>query len=163
MPANENKATQGFQITREYHGNPRSLRMEIAAIIGQAVMADATDPTKGIVASGRFEGFLTRPVVDGAPALSDIVFPGRGPLPFTMGHEAQVVLADEVEMEGEDYIVESGTGALAAVSAVGKKITPYQGKWRETQSGEVPFFVVQAVLTSLDSENSFRIRATAIR
>lgn len=163
MANTENKTLNNFEITREYPGNPRSLLIDFECLRGVAVMQDATDPSKGALASGRLEGFVTRPVVENAPALADIVFPGRGPLPFTKGHEAQVVLADEVEMEGTDYIVESGTGALAAVSALGKKITPYLGKWRETQNGEVPFFQVQAVLTAVNTGNSFRLRATAIR
>jgi hypothetical protein len=154
-----------FQITRRYPGDNRSFIIAFAAAVGVPIMPHASTPDQGSLASGNFSGFLERAVVDisNDAKLLNAMLPNNGALPAEINTRVAVVLADEVEMESADYLVESGTGAITEASAIGTKLTPYQGKWRETQSGEVPYLRITGFPDVQEEDSNFRIRAEAIR
>lgn len=150
-----------FDITRPSPGENSTIVLLFAAKRGQAIMRVEGD--SGVLASGRFNGFLTRDVVEGGPVVTDHIFPGRPALPFTVGEEASLNYADEFEAEGATFLQLDGSGALSNATPVGSKLTPHTGgKWGVTQTGETALFQVTAILDPVNADNDFRIRAERI-
>ena len=132
---------------------------------GFALGAHATDPTLFDVAQhNTFIGHLTRMVRVGGLTLVDRVFgvtsetPVGVEAPFTAGQECTLEKAKEIEAEGSAYLVLSGTGALAANTAVGTNLSFNSGYLGITQTGQTPNYVLTAQLTP-SVAGTVRIRA----
>lgn len=148
-----------FDVTRANQGAGNvSGKYAIAAPRGLALGAHASDAESFSLAQhNNFLGFLTRDVVVGGLTLTDRVF-GRtsadpvGPEgPFTAGEEVSLEKAYEIEAEGAEYLVLSGTGEITSGTTVPQSCSFVDGKLRITQSGEVVNATLTAVgLTSTD-------------
>ena len=167
---------QTFEIT---HRGPADLLGRIYELAdpdvpvkrGRAVGAHSSDPTKVIdAAPGNFIGFLSRDVTkDGATLASLHGLPDSNggdfdPLetPIKSGDYSTVEHADIFEAEGDDFVIDSGTGALSASTTVGTLLEFFGGKLRERQGTNKPEFVVDGILTGanlVDSTNAFRVIA----
>lgn len=133
-----------FEGRRAYPGQNISLILPLAAPRGTPIMRDTTDPTKGALANGRTLGFLVRDVQDGGPSVTDRaeLFPGRLELPDATGGPSSLELFDEVEAEGPGYILLSGTGAIAANTARGTKLSFSGGRFYQAQGADIVQFVL---------------------
>lgn len=150
-----------FDIRRMSPHEATNVALYFEAQRGQPIMRAAAD--SGVLANGRFNGFLTRDVKAGGPTFpADHIFPGRGALPFTVGDMCSIKGADEFEAEGTTYLQASGSGSIDNTVAVGQKLTPHLGKWGKTLTGETAYFEVTAVLDPVNPDNTFRIRAERI-
>jgi hypothetical protein len=118
-----------FEIRRSLPGTiSGTLPAATAMPIGKALMVSAKDAATGIntfaLASGRCDGFVTKQVRT-TPGLTadEIAFnlvtytSGEVHTPYEAGKSASIELADELEVEGSDYIFGSGTGAITADTA----------------------------------------------
>ncbi len=147
-----------FDVRRWSPHPPTDVVLYFEAPRGTPIMRAAAD--SGVLANGRFNGFLTRDVKTGGPNFpADHIFPGRGALPFTVGDNASIQHADEVELEGAEFLQTTGSGSVDDTVAVGQKMTPHSGKWGKTQTGETAYYEVTAVLEPVDTDNNtFRLR-----
>ncbi len=132
---------------------------------GFGLGAHATDPTLFDVAQhNTFIGHLTRQVRVGGLTITDRVFgvtsdtPVGVEAPFTSGQEVSVEKAKEIELEGSDYLVTSGTGAIASDTAVGSPLSYYNGKLRQTQTDEVVNYRISANGLTPMKAGALRIR-----
>lgn len=164
------KPTSPFEITR------RDPSINASAVFtpaqgfdpvprGFALGAHATDAAAFDVAQhNTFLGHTTRIMRVGGLTITDRVFgvtsetPVGVESPFIAGQEITLEKAKEIELEGSDYLVLSGTGAVAANTAVGTNLSFYNGYLRQTQNGEVPNYVLTAHLTPA-TDGAIRIRA----
>jgi hypothetical protein len=135
---------------------------------GFALGAHATDATAFDVAQhNTFIGHLTRQVKVGGLSITDRWFgmtsetPVGVESPFVAGQEVTIQKAKEIEAEGSDYLVLSGTGAIAADTAVGTNLSFYNGYLRQTQNEEVPNYVLTAHLAPM-TPGGIRIRAERV-
>jgi hypothetical protein len=153
-----------FEIIRHSKSDNVSLIIPVAASRGVAFQVDGSDPTKGKLAAvaGHFVGFLTRNVTVTGPALADHVYPGRLELDVKVGDACSLEKADAVEAESSVYLMDSGTGAIDANTAVDSPLAFKQGRFYVAQSGDTPYFKLAAHLTPEDSGNATRIRAEVI-
>lgn len=151
-----------FQVTRPYPGQRISLKMTFAAKRGTAIQADTTTPANGALATGDYLGFLTRDVVASLDVTERVIWPGRLELPTLVNEQASLERADAIEAEGNDYVVNSGTGALASNTTLGSELSFVNGKFRLKQSSDRAVFRLREVLTAEVSGN-LRIAAEAIR
>lgn len=151
-----------FEVKRPYPGQRISLVYESAAKRGVAIQADTTTPSKGALATGDYLGFLTRDVVATLDVAERAVWPGRLELPFIAGGQVSIERADAIEAEGTDYLVTSGTGALAAETSLGTDLSFASGKLRVKQSGDRAVFKLREVQTP-EVAGNLRIFAEAIR
>jgi len=136
-----------FDIRRPYEGWRLSRVTDVAMACprGTAFGYDATTADKIVLAGGKnFLGFVMREVVVGGPGLPDHVYPNRLELAYASGQEASLEKADEVEAEGSNFLVLSGTGALANNTAVDTQISFNNGKFYIAQTGDIPFYKVSA-------------------
>lgn len=142
---------------------------------GVALGAHATDgEALNLAAGSNFIGFLTRRVVVGGLSPLEramIAATGiPGPIsatpvgiesPFVDGQEVTVRLAEEIEAEGVGYLASGVTGALTSETAVGEKLSFYEGKLRSAQSGDVTYFTLTANNLTPNTSSNLRIRAVA--
>jgi hypothetical protein len=142
----------------------------VTAVRGLALGAHATDGESVDLAGGNsFIGHLTRRVVVGGlsnfeRAIGSVISASPAGLesPFVDGLEVTAEIAQTIEVEGGDYMVLSGTGAITTGAAVGTKLSFSGGKLYVAQSGDTPFYLLSANnLTSTDG-SSLRIRAERI-
>ncbi len=160
-----------FEILRAIAGWQASGVFDAAADRGTPLGAHATDATKFVLAGSanapsatgsNFIGFLERGCTVLGPTLADHIYPGRLELPYKAGTEVSVIKAAEVEVEGADRILTSGTGTLDTNSVVGIKVTFRNGKFSAWQTGETAYFTLSANnLTPMDS-GALRMRFEAI-
>lgn len=157
-------ANSDFQIRRPSPHEARSLVIPSAMTRWTAVQIDTTTPANAAVAAGNFVGFCSYEVTDDGPAITDFMWPpGQLEPEVKTGQTVTIIDADEIECEGTDYILLSGTGALSASSAEGTALSFVGGKFREKQSSDTAYFTLTAVSTTVvNSENSFRITAVRI-
>lgn len=132
---------------------PRGTAFQESDVLGTAELADGTKAKPM---------FITRKVLNGGPVLGDDVYPGRLELPFTAGDEASFEDAEEIELEGADFIYGS-TGAITSGTALDTEIAFKDGKARAAQSGEYVWGLLKSVsLTPEDSANTLRIRVEKV-
>lgn len=133
-----------FEGRRAYPGQNISVKIPFAAVRGKAIMRDTTNPDRGALATGTALGFLARDVVVGGPSVTDRaqVFPGRLELQDAVDGQCSLEHFDEVEVEGSDYILLSGTGAIAANTTRGTKLAFSSGKFYQAQNGDEPQFLL---------------------
>lgn len=166
------KPTSPFEITR------RDPSVNASAVFtpadgfdpvprGFALGAHATDPSAFDVAQhNTFIGHLTRQVKVGGLQITDRFFgitsetPVGVEAPFVAGQEVTVQKAKEIEAEGSAHLVLSGTGAIAADTAVGTKLSFYNGYLRQTQADEIPNYILTAILPPM-TPGAIRVRAEA--
>jgi hypothetical protein len=136
---------------------------------GFALGAHATDPESFDLAQhNTFIGHLTRFVRVGGLTLADRVFgvtsdtPVGVESPFVAGQEVSIQKAREIECEGSDYLVLSGTGALAGNTAVGTALSFKDGKLRQSQPDELVNYKLSANGLPPMAANALRIRAEAV-
>jgi len=153
-----------FIIRRPYPGYRKSILIPFATVRGKAIMVDPVDPTQGKLAEGALAGFVTRDVAEGGPSVIDRaqVFPGRLELPFSKDQECTLELADAVECEGDEYIVQAGADAITAATPINTKLSFVDGKFRVSQAGDIDYFLLTKLPTpELDPVNT-RIYAERI-
>lgn len=151
-------------------GTGAQVQGTVTAVRGLALGAHATDGESLDLAGGNsFIGHLTRRVVVGGlsnfeRAIGSVISstPAGLESPFVDGLEVSVEIAQTIEVEGGDYLVLSGTGALDTSTAVGAKLSFSSGKLYVAQGGDTPFYLLTA--NNLDSTDgsSLRIRAERI-
>ncbi len=133
-----------FDITRRDNGAGNASGIyDAVAPRGLALGAHATDPTKfDLAQSNNFIGVLTRDVTAAGLSLADRMF-GRtsdDPVglegPFTAGEPVSVEKPHEMELEGYDLFIQSGTGAITTSTAIPQKLSYFNGRLRISQSGE---------------------------
>lgn len=159
-----------FEITRPNDGaHPISGIYDSVAPRGLALGAHPTDKTKFALADNdNFLGFLERDIISGGATLADRMFgrtsdtPVGFECPYAPGDDVTVRKAYEVEMEGSDYILLTGTGSISATTPVGETLAFLQGKLRVAQSGEVVNATLMAVLTDVITAGNLRIRVNVI-
>lgn len=156
-----------FEIRRAIAGYQASGVLDTAAVRGTPLGAHATVDGKFVLAGtasapaatgSNFVGFLERDCVVGGPTLPDHVYPNRIELPYTAGFEVSVIKAAEVEVEGGDRLLITGTGSLSTNTVVGTKITFREGKFAAAQSGETVYGTVSANNLTPATENALRMR-----
>ncbi len=136
---------------------------------GIPVGVDPNNP-EGFILAGpnNFVGHLTRRVVIGGLTLSDRIFgvtsavPVGLESPFVDGAEVTAELAQTIEAEGSDYLLNSGTGLINSSTPVPSKLSFNNGRLSVAQANETPFYLL--VANNLDATDgvSLRIRAERI-
>jgi hypothetical protein len=149
-------ATSQHEITRQSPSRNISLKSPGTAYPRGTAMQTADNGTDMELCDGTkpYAGFLTRETVVGGPVLADHVYPGRLELPFTAGDEASLEKAEQFEAEGTDFL----DAALIASNAVDTEIALIGGKAKAAAQGNYVEFIVAAVLTPQDSDNTVRLR-----
>jgi hypothetical protein len=140
------------------------------AVRGLALGAHKTNPEQFDLAAGNsFIGHLTRRVVQGGLTLSDRVFgvTSAAPVglesPFSDGDAVTVERAEEIECEGPNYLMLSGTGAVSSGTTVPQSLSFFTGRLRVAQAGDVVVYTLTAnnLTPTDDGNNDLRIRAVA--
>lgn len=137
--------------------------LALGAHITNSEQYDLAQPTN-------FIGHLTRRVVLGGLTLADRVFgvtsatPVGLEAPFTDGLEVTVESAEEIECEGPNLILTSGTGLINSSTTVPQLLSFFNGKLRIAQSGDNAYYSLTANnLTPMnDGNNDLRIRAVRV-
>lgn len=143
-------------IIRRSAGETKSGLLPATAMpIGTALAYSDKDADTGentfALASGKFNGFVTREVRATTGLTDTEHLRGYGlETPFTTSQMGTVELAQEVEVEGDDYIIGSGTGAITTNTAVATKLSFYEGKFRVAQSAEYAFYKLVHQMTPTD-------------
>lgn len=161
-----------FEIRRSAPGTISGILPAIAYPVGKPLMRSSTDADTGEVtfalASGRCDGFMTRAsrVPDegsnGNPRTAEEQLMGFGlETPFTAGRQGSLEMADLVEVEGDDYIMSSGTGAVDENTPVNTKLSFKEGRFYEAQTGDFAQFRLAAQMTP-ETSGETRIRAEKI-
>lgn len=130
---------------------------------GIAFGDDNTDPEKAALAgSTKFEGFLSRDAVQ-ARSLRDLLHPDSLlESPTISGEMATLEDFDEIEAEGTDFLVLTGTGVINSSAGVGTKLGfDGNGKLRVAQPGDNYYFEVTA--NSAVSSSAFPSRNGELR
>ena len=153
-----------FQVTRALPGNVVSALINFTAPIGLAVQFDPTKPSSfGEMtaefkkASGTRGFFLEREVLTEIP-LENSVFFKAYVTPEKVGNRVTARAAQEVIVEGLDLVQTSGTGAIAANTAVNTELSFNLGRLRQKQSGEEVVGWLREQITPEDAANITRIR-----
>lgn len=155
-----------FDVLRRSNGSGNASGIyDSAAARGVGLGAHPTDSTRFALAEhNSFIGVLTRDVSATGLSLADRVFgrtsdtPVGLEAPFIAGKEVSVEKPEEMELEGSDYILLTGTGALSSATTIPQKLSYLQGRLRITQSGEdVNFYLTANNLPATDG-SSLRIR-----
>lgn len=142
-----------------------------AAVVGTPMMISSKDADTGqntfVVADGRADGFLTRAsrsdvgstdaeLVDASMGID------LGETPFEVSKDGSIEFAEAIEVEGSDYILGSGTGALTSSTAAGTKLSFASGKFIEAQTADYAQYILIAQMTPVTSGNT-RIYVEAIK
>lgn len=159
-----------FDVTRRDTGSDNmSGTYDAEAPRGLCLAAHPTDANAFALADGtNFLGHLTRPVQSGGASQLE-KFTGERyseteagqEFPFAQGGEVSLQKAREIEVEGDDLLVLSGTGAITSSIAIGEKIAPSAGKLRIAQTGDVFRYQVTAKNLTPFTEGALRIRLEA--
>lgn len=126
----------------------RGVAFQESATAGTAELADGTKP---------IAGFMTRDSVVGGPVLGDIVYPGRLELPFATGEEGTFEFAEEVELEGSQFVDASLTGSNAL--KVGVMFTAGKAALA-TSTHFVEFMLVENMTPEVVGNVRVRLRTT---
>lgn len=153
-----------FEIRQPYPGYQLSGIYVSAAPRGTPLGSHASDPTAfALAGANNFLGWLRRDVTVAGPTLEQHYWPGQTELPDKAGGYVTIERADEVDLEGADYLVASGgTNPIIAGSAPGTLVSFTGGKARLWQSGEVAHYKIAAHLTP-ETPGNLRVRLAAIR
>ncbi len=154
-----------FEILRRDPSINASGKYAADAPRGLALGAHATDPESFALAQhNNFIGHLTRRVVTGGLTITDRFLgvtsaePVGVESPFKVGEEVSVEKAHEIEAEGSDYLVTSGTGALTAGTSIPNPCSFKDGKLRLTQGGEIANYMLTAVALTPNTAGNLRCR-----
>ncbi len=146
-------ATTLFEIRRHCTGGTISGTLpSTAMVVGTALEITSKDADTGINtfsrANGRADGFVTRAVrtTEGLNA-EEIAFglneyttasgsTGELATPFTVSKPGSIEMADELEVEGGDYILGTGTGAVTDQTAADTVLSFSDGKFYEAQTAD---------------------------
>lgn len=158
-----------FEITRRDPSINASAKYPSDAVRGFALGADGIDPESFAAAQhNNFIGHLTRRVVTGGLSIVDRVFgvtsdtPVGVEAPFTTGQEVTVEKAHEIECEGSDYLVLSGTGAISNATPVPSNLSFKDGKLRLSQAGELVNYLLTANNLTPNTAGNLRLRAEKV-
>ena len=141
-----------FEITRPHDGARHSGLGVYNSVAprGLALGASGTPDVLALAQHNTFIGHLTRDVVAGGLTVSDRFF-GRtsdSPVgleaPFAPGDPVSLERALEIEVEGSDYLLPSGTGAITGATVVPQSCSFLNGRLRLAQSGEVVHYLLTA-------------------
>lgn len=158
-----------FQLTQRQFGAEIENRIldapedvtSLPAGIGLAQSAAAEDGDYCLLAQGTlaFMGHLTRDIDETGDTIADHVFAGRLERPFKFGASVGIEAAIEIEAEGEDHLLLTGTGAITDALTAGTALLSFKdGKLYIAQEGDTPFYVLSAYLDP-KGDADFRIRA----
>jgi len=140
------------------------------AVRGLALGQHPTDPDSFTLANGQsFLGHLTRRVTIGGLTLSDRVFGVTSATPVGLespnkdGDAMSLERAEEIECEGPNYIMTSGTGAITSGTTVPQNLSFTTGRLRIAQAGENVVYTLTAnnLTPTDDGNNDLRIRAVS--
>lgn len=147
-----------FQITRPSGARNVSGKFTGLANRGQPMGAHASDDESFAYAAGtNFIGFVTRPVTADGDVLTNHVWPGRIESDFKSGGYVSLEKADEVEVAGAAYIMNSGLQAISADTAVGTQVSFASGRFAAKGESDIPYFTLTAQLGN-DGDGDFTIR-----
>jgi hypothetical protein len=140
-----------------------SLTVASALPLGTAVGQDTSDYTRAVVADTtgsnlKFSGFLSQPTKDGGPDLGDLTWPDKFTQPVAVNGQVTLDRFAEIEAEGTDFLVQSGTGALAANTPAGTLLAFVGGKLRIAQPNDKAVF---RLTSQVQPEDSGNVRITA--
>lgn len=160
-----------FEVRRNGQGTISGLLPAIAVPIGTAFMYGAKDPDTGEntfqLAQGRADGFVTKDVrttegMSDTELANEAVglmagdggdFQGH----FVAGKSGSIELPRELEVEGDDYVMGSGTGAITTGTAVDSKLSFRNGKFTVAQSGERAQYRLVKQMTAQVTSGATRI------
>lgn len=140
------------------------------AVRGLALGAHLTNSEQfDLAQGGSFYGHLTRRVTTGGLSLSDRVFgvtsatPEGLESPFSDGDSVTVERAEELECEGPNYIMLSGTGSISSGTTVPQNLSFVTGRLRIAQAGDVVCYTLAAnnLTPTDDGLTDLRIRVVA--
>lgn len=161
-----------FEITMGPKVTLQGILPNAAYPVGTAFKVASVDPDTGArtfaLASGVADGFVMREIrvpadgINGNPRTDTEILYNQGlETPFTAGREGTLEWGSEIEAEGTDYLLTSGTGTITGGTAVGAKLSFLNGKFRVAQSGEYAQFRVVAQMTPITA-GQVRIKASEI-
>ncbi len=131
----------------------------------------ATQEITWALATGRFDGFISRevrvptsgdrPTKFGNPRTDSEILWNEGlETPFIAGREGTVEDAQSIVAEGEDYLVLSGDGAIEDDTAAGTYLSFADGKFKVAEEGDEVSFRLTSQMTPIDDGE---VRITAER
>jgi hypothetical protein len=153
-----------YELRQPYPGPLQSGKYAAAALRGTPMGAHATDEESfDLAGPTTFIGFSRRDITVEGVTLEHHFWPGQGDnVPEKAGGYVTIERADEVDVEGNDFMVKSGTGQITDQTAVGTQLSFYGGKFRVAQASDQPYFMLAAQLTP-ETDGDVRIRCAAIR
>lgn len=166
MLQNKFEIIQGAKVTLQ------GILPNAAYPVGTAFNVASVDADTGertfALASGVADGFVMRAVVvpadgiNGNPRTDTEILYNQGlEVGFTGGRQGTLEWGCEIEAEGTDHLLTSGTGTITTGTAVGTKLSFLNGKLREAQSGEYAQFRLVAQMTPITA-GQVRIKASEI-
>lgn len=164
--------SNNFEITRGAEVAIQGILPNAAYPVGTAFKVASVDADTGertfALASGVADGFVMRDVrvpsdgINGNPRTDTEILYNQGlEVAFTGGRHGTLEWGEEVEVEGTDLILTSGTGAITTGTAVGTKLSFLNGKFRVAQSAEYAQFRLVAQMTPI-TVGQVRIKASEI-
>lgn len=153
-----------FKITRALPGNAVSALINFVAPRGLAVQFDATKPSTFGLGTAEFKkahftrGFFLERDVLSEISLEQSVFFKDFLTPEKVGNRVTARMAQEVEIEGLELVLTSGTGAMAANTTIGTELSFHLGRFRQKQSGEEVVGWLRENITAEESANVVKIR-----
>lgn len=161
-----------FEILRGMGDNISGILPAEAQPIGRALMIDSIDADTGertfVVAEGKCDGFMTRAsrttvgLTDSEQLYGLATDDTGGETPFTVGERGSIEVADALEVEGTDYIVISGTGAITSGTAVDTALSFSGGKFYVAQPDDYAQYLLKGVMTE-ETEGNLRISVERIK
>lgn len=153
-----------FEIIRYSEQPLITISCPLAVARGTALQRDSGQSTpldrpQAMLASGAALGFAKRDVVVGGPTILERadVWPGHAENPDSVNGMITLDPPYEAyEAEGNNYLLLSGTGALASNTAIGSYISFLNGKARVAQSGDTPQYRLSAIMVSVNTAGSVR-------
>lgn len=129
--------------------------------IGKAMMISDRNAATGEItfalASGICDGFLTREsrqsvsgraADDGNPRTdTEILFNQGLESPFLAGDFGSIERLEALVVEGDDYIMSSGTGSVSTGTAAGTKLSFKEGRFYVAQTGDLAQFELKKQMT----------------
>lgn len=137
-----------------------SLTIPVATVMFGAVGVLSTDTGVSAPAAGRnFRGHLMVAVTDEGPTLAQHVLPLQWNIPVKTGLQATVERWLEFEVEGDDYLLQTGTNSIGASQAFGTLLTHVAGKLQVAVTTNTATHEVLASLTPETAGNKrLRVR-----
>ncbi len=134
---------------------------------GVALGIDPTNPRSFVLAQPtNFIGHVTRDVraADAAIELQEALLGERlsdeivmPELPFKLGTMVSVNHGRRLEVEGSDFILDSGTGLITSATALRSPLTFKDGKFAVAQANQDIYYRLSAIVTDTVVENALRI------